>query len=258
MTFTIENSGTDTVVYNLSNVPTIGMYVLYNNIQEYSPASFPNPMFAASADLVFSQNHMILGPGERAIITVSPSPPSGVDLEDNTLSNDLLPVYSGYIPINGSNGDNMTIPYLGLTGNLYDADNLDPVASSTLGCTSEGHEYDCDTSNLTFTMPYPSTTPDSTWMKYMTYEYPKASITLNLGSALIRVDVIPQCSNYSGPTTEVFGDETAGSVYGFPMRYHSRFDNVEIEFTGMLADGTVVPAGKYALAVRVLKLFWEP
>lgn len=257
-TFTLENSGSDTITYTLSNIPAIGMYVLTNDVEDYSPASFPNPIFAASASLNFSPNLVNLAPGERAFITVTPSPPVS-DLDFNTPSDGQLPVYSGYITINGSNGDNLTIPYLGLDGSLYQADNIDPAKSTMLGCTSEGHEYNCNTANLTYTVPYPTAAPSiiTGAIKY-SGEYPEASLTIVLGSALVRADVIPVSSNYSGSTMTVLGNKTVGSVYGYPVKYVDRFDDVNILFTGMLADGTVVPAGEYALAVRALKLYGDP
>lgn len=263
MTFTLENTGSDTITYTLSNIPAIGMYVLYNDLQAYFPAYFPNPIFAASAGLNFSQDLVNLAPKERALITVTASPPSSRFDGDNSLSDGLLPIYSGYIAINGSNGDNVTIPYLGLAGSFYQADNIDPAKSSMLGCASEGHEYECKTSNLTYSVPYPTAPPGSTTGQDYGYSYPEASLTVDLGSALIRADVIPLSTNYSSPTTTtttttVLGNKTAGSVYGFPRAYQDRFDVVEVVFTGMLADGTVVPAGEYALAVRALRLFGDP
>lgn len=259
VTFTLENSGSDTVTYTLSNIPAIGVYVLSKDFQDYSPAYFPNPIFAASAGLNFSQDLVSLRPKQRAVITVTPFSP-GSDIEDSGLSAGLLPIYSGFIAINSSNGENLTIPYLGLAGSLYEAQNIDPTKSSIMGCESEGHEYDCEATSITYTVPYPTSTPTSASMGGLSYgyHYPNASITVDLGSALVRADVIPLWSNYSGPTTMVLGNQTAGSVYGFPMVYVDRFDNVGIKFTGMLADGTVVPAGEYALAVRVLKIFGDP
>lgn len=257
VTFTLENSGSNNVTYTLSNIPAIGMYVLSKNIQDYSPGSFPNPIFAASASLKFSQDLVTLRPKQRALITVTPlSPGSG----NNGLSASLLPIYSGFIAINGSNGENLTIPYLGLAGSLYEANNIDPTKSSILGCESEGHQYDCETANLTYTVPYPTSTPTSTRAAALSYgyHYPNASVVVDLGSALVRADLIPLWTNYTGSTTTVLGNTTAGSVYGFPMAYVNRFDDIDIKFTGMLADGTVVPTGEYALAVRALKMFGDP
>lgn len=257
VTFALGNSGSDTITYTFSNLPAMGMYVFSNDVEDYSPASFPNPIFAASASLNFSQDLVTLAPGERVFITVTPSPPVS-NLELNTPSDGQLPIYSGYIAINGSNGHNLTLPYLGLDGSLYQADNIDPVKSSILGCASEGHEYGCSIINLTYTVPYPTATPTMISRTGYSDAYPEASLTVVLGSALIRADVIPLSSNYSGSTTTVLGNETAGSVHGYPVTYVDRFDDVNILFTGMLADGTVVPAGEYALAVRALKLYGDP
>lgn len=254
--FVISNEGADTITYELGHFPALGMYMLqYGTGHEgYSPAGFPNPIFAAHADVNFSETTINLRPKQRAIVSVTPLPPSDDGI--GRIVEDFLPVYSGYLSINGSDGSNLTIPYLGVAGSLYDAENIDSQ-SSMLDCGGEfSYAKFCDYNNASFILPYPDG-PLEEWEYYYGEMYPTATLLLSLGSALVRADVVPLSDNYTGPIKMVLGTRTAGSVYGFPRTYLDR-ERVEVGFNGMVSDGSVVPEGRYELLVRVLKLFGDP
>lgn len=257
--FTLSNEGDDTITYELENVPALGMYMLSIDRETYTydSAYFPNPIFAASSTLNFSNTTLSLKPKARAILSVTGSPPNN---DQGMLSAQSLPVYSGYISINGSDGSNLTIPYMGVAGSLYDAQNLDP-RSTNLGCSRVYFESEasyCEWDNASFTLPYPTGQLDE-YDVLITYgAYPLVSARLSLASALVRVDVVPWSHNYTGPTTEVLGVKSVGTLYGWPMTYLDRSEFF-IGFNGMLADGSIVPEGfRYGLLVRVLKLFGDP
>lgn len=254
--FVISNEGGDTITYELGHLPALGMYMMQyeSESEEASPVGFPNPIFAAHAAMNFSESIINLRPKQRAIVRVTPLPPNTDGI--GGIIEDLLPVYSGYISINGSDGSNLTLPYLGVAGSMYDAQNIDSE-SSMLSCGGEfGYAGYCEYNNASFTVPYP-TGPLEGWDYYYGEDYPTANLALSLGSALVRADVIPLSDNYTGPTTTVLGNQTAGSVYGFPQTYLDRGD-IEVGFNGMVADGSIVPEGRFELLVRVLKLFGNP
>ncbi|KAJ4423842.1 hypothetical protein N0V82_001426 [Gnomoniopsis sp. IMI 355080] len=259
VTFHISNEGADTITYELGHFPALGMYMLQYDSENVelssSPAGFPNPIFAAHANMNFSETIINLRPKHRATVSVTPLPPTADGI--GGITEDLLPVYSGYLSINGSDGSNLTIPYVGVAGSMYDAENIDSDQSSMLNCGGTyGYAGYCDYNNASFTLPYPSGPLDE-WEYYYGTTYPTARLVLSLGSALVRADVIPLSVNYTKPTTTVLDNQTAGSVYGFPQTYLDR-DSIQIGFNGMLADGSVVPEGRYELLVRVLKLFGNP
>ncbi|KAJ4393102.1 hypothetical protein N0V93_002309 [Gnomoniopsis smithogilvyi] len=254
--FVISNEGADTITYELGHNPALGMYMLQYEPETggASPVGFPNPIFAAHADMNFSETTINLRPKQRAIVSVTPLPPTADGI--GGITEDLLPVYSGYLLINGSDGSNLTIPYLGVAGSMYDAQNINSK-SSMLSCGGElGFAGSCEYSNVSFTLPYPSG-PLEDWEYYYGEDYPTADLVLSLGSALVRADVIALATNYTGPTATVLGNQTAGSVYGFPQTYLDRGE-VGVGFNGMVADGSVVPEGYYELLVRVLKIFGNP
>ncbi|KAK2613166.1 hypothetical protein N8I77_000093 [Diaporthe amygdali] len=243
-TFGIENTGSDSVTYTLSHVPALTAYTLTEPASW--PAYFPNPTTDVAATLAFSDSTIEIPAGTTANITVSPTLPAGLEA-------DLLPVYSGYIAINGTNGDSLTVPYLGVAGSLYNATNLDQTY--TYLTTYSDPYLSSVAANTTFTVPYPTLaaaeSPDAS------IAYPAATYQLDLGARIVRVDVVPLSSNYTGNTTEVLGTTIAGSVYGYPVTYLPRYYYVA-PFTGLLADGTVVPPGQYELVVKTLRIFGDP
>lgn len=243
-TFGIENTGSSSVTYTLSHVPALTAYTLTEPASW--PAYFPNPTTDIAASLTFSDSTIEVPAGSTANITVSPTLPAGLDAS-------LLPVYSGYIAINGTNGDNLTVPYLGVAGSLYNATNLDQTYTY-LTTYSDPYLQEA-AANTTFTVPYPTLaaaeSPDANTA------YPAATYQLDLGSRTVRVDVVPLSPGYNGTTSEVLGTTIAGSVYGYPVTYLPRYYYVA-PFTGLLADGTAVSPGQYQLVVKALRIFGDP
>lgn len=253
-TFIIRNMGSQDVTYELGNSPAYSMNSL--SVESNYPLSFPNPIIAATADLKFSKTSVTLPPKARANITVEPTFPG-----ESGIMQGLLPVYSGYITINGSNGENLAIPYLGVRGSMYYAAvmteedsgyDLEDFGRPWVGTQSSSRD------NTTFTVPYPTVddAPISPTDEAR-FRYPSVEFLLNFGTRILRADVIPMSANYTGPTTTVLGLKIAGSVPGYPVQYQPR-SFFYVDFTGRLDDGSVVPEGQYSLAIRALKLFGDP
>ncbi|KAH7363774.1 peptidase S8/S53 domain-containing protein [Rhexocercosporidium sp. MPI-PUGE-AT-0058] len=102
------------------------------------------PQYARYGSVSFSQNSVMLAPGQSTTIQVSFTPPSGVDASRN-------PITSGFIKVTNNN-DNFVIPYAGLPYSRFSA------------------EY-FDTSNNTG-FPYPMSTVD--------YYYPNITVSGDL------------------------------------------------------------------------------
>ena len=254
-TFTIRNMGNETVTYQLGNSPALSMCTLPIYAYDFHPDSFPNQILAASARLEFSETSVEIPPKERADITVTPTLSA---LEEAV---DALPVYSGFITINGTNGENLTVPYLGVIGSVSSQSVMDPLESTMFGYAAEGPEAGMPSSkNITFSLPYPTLNntydPDNPYEGGY-FDYPIADVSLDFGTRILRADVIPLSANYTGPTTLVLGENVTGSVYGYPQMYLTRA-YVSVVFTGLLDDGTAVPEGKYELAVKALRLLGDP
>jgi hypothetical protein len=248
-TFTIRNMGSEAVIYEIGSSPALSMNTL--SVASNSPQAFPNAIVAATAELSFSKTVVRIPPRGRANITVEPSLPGAVGLMSG-----LLPVYSGYITINGSSGEDLAIPYLGVHGSMYYAEVMSDYAS--MGGIFPADEPSPHGHKTTFTVPYPSLGGLPLEPGPEVFDtYPSATFQLNFGTRVLRADIIPLSANYSLPTTTVLGRKIAGSVFGYPKEYQPRIATY-VYFSGMLDDGTIVPEGDYGLSIRALKLFGDP
>jgi hypothetical protein len=73
----------------------------------------------------------------------------------------------------------------------------------------------------------------------------------------LRLDIIPLEVEGELNTTEVLGIKIAGSAERYPLRWYPGRGSTEDPFTGMLADGRVVPEGRYQFVMRALKIFGD-
>jgi hypothetical protein len=94
--------------------------------------------------------------------------------------------------------------------------------------------------NTTFTLPRGNSTTGAN------VTYPAVAISLALGSPLLQVEARPADSS-----------STLGNIFGFPSPYNPRGATVS-RWNGLLANGTLVPAGSYQLITRALHIFGNP
>lgn len=244
--FAIKNTGKRSVTYTIGHTPTLTMYT-YGTGDGHYPAPFPNPIAqGASAKLAFSHDKITIPAGRSADITVVATPPHGLNAS-------AIPVYSGYVTVNGTNGDDLVVPYLGVVGSLAKLPIIDPDFNYMIHYNVYSTTPADD--NTTFIIPYPISQfaqpidppPD----------YPGALMQIDAGSPLMRVDLIPLGEAKAKlNTTKVLGVEVAGSLPGYPLPFTSRsfFANA---FTGMTQDGTIVPEGSYQFLIRALKIYGD-
>lgn len=243
--FTVSNTGKTSVIYTLGHVGAATGYTLPGNGSIF-PAPFPNELFDDYATLEFiSGTSFTLPAGQRKIVAVMATPPAGLDAE-------RLPVYSGYITINGSDSSSLSLPYLGVAGSLHSATVLDP-ALTYLSSSLLSMDNDTISANHTFLLPPPGHSNDTQY-NHNTTDLPRLFFNLALGSALVRVDVVPTSSDAN--TTESVGLATLGDVFKTPLQYQPRGPQ-SINWDGRLTTGEYVPAGVYKLAVRALKIFGD-
>ena len=82
------------------------------------PFSGPVPLVVTAASLSFSPNTFSLDPGASTQVTITVTPPAGLDPAS-------FPVYSGWATATASNGELLVVPYMGLAANLIDMEILD-------------------------------------------------------------------------------------------------------------------------------------
>lgn len=243
--FTVSNTGKSSIIYNLGHVGAATGYTLPPDGSIF-PAPFPNELHDDYATLEFiSGTSFTLPAGQRKIVSVKATPPAGLEAK-------RLPVYSGYITINGSDSSSLSLPYLGVAGSLHSATVLDPAKtylSSSVDVTGAAVS-----ANHTFMLPPPGHSNDSQYNSNST-EYPRLFINLALGSAIVRVDVVPTSSEAN--TTESLGLATIGDLYQTPREYQPRGLQSTPAWDGRLGSGEYAPAGTYKLVVRAMKIFGD-
>lgn len=245
-TFAITNTGKKSVIYKLSNIGAATSYTFAAD-GSITPQPFPGELTADFASLAFAPNDFAIPAGQRKIITVTATPPKSVDAK-------RLPVYSGYIAVNGSDGSALSLPYLGVVGSMHSAPVLD--ASETLLARSRDTNNVPVPANMTFDLPPAGMINETAYRN--TTVLPKLVGTLAMGSALVRVDVVPvsNCTTVAREAGVVFGTKTIGQPDGFPSLWNAR-GTFERSWDGKLADGTYAPAGLYKFAVKALRIFGD-
>jgi hypothetical protein len=239
--FSIFNTGKTEVTYELSNIGAATAYT-FGTDDSITPAAFPNELTADFATLSFAPNKVTIPAGHRKIITVKATAPKGLDAK-------RLPVYSGYIAINGSDGSALSLPYLGVAGSMHSHVVLD--ASNTLLARASDDENTPVKADALFVLPPPGFGKNDTSYANRT-EQPKLVVTLALGSPLVRIDAIP-LSNCTG-AKKVLGTKTLGQPEGSPIQWNAR-GTFEFVWDGEMDDGRYAPAGQYKLAVKALRIF---
>ncbi|KAK1255727.1 hypothetical protein MKX07_007986 [Trichoderma sp. CBMAI-0711] len=244
--FTIHNTGKQSVTYSIGQTPALTMYT-YGDGDSHFPAPFPNPIAeGASAELSFSHNKVTVAAGQSVDITVAATPPKGLNAS-------ALPVYSGYVTVNGTNGDGLVVPYLGVVGSLAKLPVLDPDFNYMIHYNVYSTVPAAE--NTTYVVPYPISTaaqpidppPD----------YPAPIIQIDAGTPLLRADLVA-LGDTAGKvnTTKVLGVDIVGSLPGFPLAFTSRSYFVTA-FTGMTQEGTIVPEGSYKFLIRAAKIYGD-
>ena len=245
--FSISNTGKTAVTYSLSHVGAATAYT-FSKDGSITPMIFPGELTADFASLSFSPSTFTLPAGQRKIVSVTATAPKGLDAK-------RLPVYSGYIAINGSDSSALSLPYLGVAGSMHSAVVLD--ASETLLSRKGDNNNTPVPANVTFVLPPPGFANDTSYRN--STSQPKLVGTLSMGSALVRVDVVPMsnCTTVARNAGVVFGTKTIGQPEGLPLLWNAR-GTFEHNWDGKLDDGTYAPPGLYKFAVKALRIFGDP
>lgn len=248
--FSISNNSNRSISYTLRHVGAATGYTLGN--QSLYPSAFPNDLLFENASITFDvDNPFTLEAGERKVVGVTCTPPAGLFAQ-------RLPVYSGYIVINGSDSSGLSVPYVGVVGSLKSATVM--VKGSTYITSSRsGPNTTSVASGRTFILPPPGRSNDTQFQPNIT-DYPVLQISMAMGSPLLRVDVVPISVPPDANITESLGMRTLGDVWMTPLPYQAR--NTEnapftINWDGRMSTGDYAPAGTYKMAVRALKIFGD-
>lgn len=234
LNFTLSNEGKEAITYEFSHVPAITMYTLIEG--SIYPDTFPNEPVEAAATIKFSESSVTIAAGERVVVEVLPTAPSGVDAT-------RLALWSGYVAINGTDGTSLSLPYQGLTGSLHDSVVLG--SEDTWVSRSDDDQLNPVSANTTFTLPPPGT---SNTTNATTTVLPQFNVGLALGSSKVHADVVPVGS---GNSTKSIGEPA-----DFPLLWNA-MGLTAVAWDGELESGDYAEAGTYKIIFRALRIFGD-
>ena len=232
----IKNTGKKEQTYTFTNLIAATAYTLSTG--SIIPDLFENVELltddASAATIRFDPKSLTVRPGKTGKLTLHFTQPKGLDVS-------RLPVYSGYVSINGTNGDSLTLPYGGTTSKIRDAKILNTPSGFFLASSAN---TTVPTNNTLFVFPAngANTTTDV---------LPTVSFDLAMGSRIVRLDVVPQ-NQKNIPT--IFGLKTLGAIAETPLQNQPRNNLISVPWNGKLANGKFAPAGKYQIVLRALKI----
>ncbi|KAL4867991.1 hypothetical protein BDV12DRAFT_108997 [Aspergillus spectabilis] len=246
VTFSVYNNGSESVEYSIDQVGSPTFYTLPGDGTTI-PGTFDAgdfmEMTTEYASLTFSPSTIVIPQGESSIVTVSATQPQG-------LNETRIPIYSGYVTLNGTNGDSFSIPYLGAATSMRNVTILD---------TQHGENYlrsSLDSKPVqaghTFILPAPNATTAGN-----NTSNPVFRRQLSMGTRLLRIDVKPV--NATTNVTRVLGEPTIGQISGYPKQFLGRdaISSRPVSWNGELENGKFAPPGTYSLLVRALKIFGD-
>lgn len=256
--FSITNTRDLEQTYRLGYVNTATVYTFFEG-PGWDFAQPTPPTAEAWASLSFLQGTSVTVPAGKSVnVTVTASPPTGLNAT-------RLPVYGGYITINSTTtgGDNLSIPYLGIAGSMYETPVIDPTGQTYMMRDYRGGGFEDfppgAAPNSTFTVPIPTSAkiPDDLPEEY---QIPGIHLELIMGDVVSSVHVllVPLEINGTLTTTDVLGYQAADDFFLNPDVYIDSRIGVSLPFTGMLSDNkTIVPEGRYEWRLLALKVFGD-
>ncbi|KAK7420633.1 hypothetical protein QQX98_002627 [Neonectria punicea] len=274
-TVDITNNGDEPVTYTFSSQDFGGM-----NAMNTDPETWGTPRIAWGEEVLAAPEKMVprvtfpggkftVKSGETKTAKFSFTPPAGLDASK-------LPLYSGKVVIAGSNGESLSVPYLGLAADLQKdvGDIFDyPIGFPTITSTRDDIPIS-QKSNFTFDLD-----PD-------VQDFPNLYTRLNFGTRELRWDIFDAAwterkwkyppvvgkAGYVGAATswaqlnnkQIFNAtvDDADDLITLPMTDVPRsivgLYGTELWWLGRLANGSQIAPGKYNMRFAALKPFGNP
>lgn len=250
VTFTLLNTGGKEATYKLGHSAALTTYAL--DPEGYLESNVPFEITRATANIAFEADEVTVAAGAEVGITVRCTAPEA--------NKSRWPMYSGYITLNGTNGDNLAVSYVGNAGSMRDAQILRndrngwQSAWLSQGGWDVGLPVEADT---VFTVPKPSGDRPADFDIYED-EVPVVIAYPEFSTRILRYDLVASHSNATTrcalPHEDWLGYETYGEIWGgrdANTNIHTEYLKV---FVGYLANGTPVPPGRYSILVSALRL----
>ncbi|KAK8143983.1 hypothetical protein G3M48_006491 [Beauveria asiatica] len=258
----ITNTAESDVSYDVSHLAATTLYTLPKDVTKpmlgnLGPAELDlddrelgGESVPGTADIKLSPSSFTLRPNQSATVSVSAEEPSGLNAT-------RLPLWSGWITVAGSDGRNLTVPYLGLTGSLRSATKLLPTTlqlrngspRNKPGSPASIDKLSKIRSGNVFSRLYVLASP------HVLMDI----VPLDLCPP--ETQTSPDPSRHCVPGSMIqdsYGLKSVGQVAGFPRHYTSRsYQDLQGEWDGALANGQYAPPGRYKIVARTLAVFGD-
>ncbi|KAF2703341.1 subtilisin-like protein [Pleomassaria siparia CBS 279.74] len=240
----IKNTGKTAQTYTFANVIAATAYTL--EAGSAYPALFENIELLAdagsTATIHFEPASLTVAPGKSGRVTAHFTQPK-------TLEAARIPFYSGYVAVNGTNGDSLTLPYAGTTTSLKSVRIVDDADGYPYVANSRFTNLPLTANSTAFVLPGANGTAN------LGTTYPTVVYVLAIGSRIVRFDVVPEKPTYSTPL--ILGQPAIGAIAGTPVENNPRNNLLTVAWDGQLANGQYAPAGNYKILFRALKIFGD-
>lgn len=252
LAFEIRNEGAEALTYDLTHTPAPTLYTFSPGNNTVTPfnndTAFPaNILPDVAATVSLSASSLTIDAGGSAVVTVTVTPPAGLDAS-------RVPLYSGFLSIAVSNGEALSLPYGGIGAPLKSV----PVLDTTLGQertylianTTDGNvRPGLEGNNLTSTFVLPRVIGNvsvSTLLTNLTL--PGFSMKPLFGSRQLNASLFQEGHDL-GPI----------STIGESRGYYVRDSEETFLFYGRLADGTFVQdSGIFRFRLQLLRVRGDP
>ncbi|KAH7161590.1 hypothetical protein EDB81DRAFT_644428, partial [Dactylonectria macrodidyma] len=243
----LKNTGSSLVTFKVSHVAASSVQARDEYLYPYE--YFP-PLLDAAGSIEAPESIAVpAGATKELQVTIN----SPENLEPNSGV-----VWSGKIVLEGSNGEFVAVPYMGVEASTY---NWTPLEGSPLAFrydSESGYLYPVDWEGKAY-KPAELDSPEIYFaLRYGTYEF---SIDL-VGADWTKEDFEYPLSAESG-ANKWFGSvrtqpDVFGSYTNFPSQYPVRFSNVGFNKFQCFSNGTDIPSGRYRILSRALRMFGNP
>lgn len=234
VTFKIANEGDEDVTYELFNIPAATAYTKEGG-DAVMPMAFPNELVEEHAELSFDPAEVTVPAGGEIEVSVTPSPP-------DTLDEARLPVWSGWISLNATDGPSLRLAYQGVSGSLKSQTVLGDSYLIVVppGAVSMDFALEHAAENITFVLP-PQGLANQT---ILGLPLPGAAFDLAMGTSHIEVEILTA------------DGESVGAHRESPMSWVSRVLDF-MAWDGELAGGEFAEEGLYKFRTRALRIFGD-
>ncbi|KAK8057880.1 hypothetical protein PG996_011817 [Apiospora saccharicola] len=257
--FTVENAGAEAATYEIGHLRALSMYAMISTLSGDVLAGYPNPTVDAWAELTFDpekrhtnvflpnvQRHH--HPGRRLRPNRRDRHPAPRRQRHPAPRLQRLRQHQQHP---GADEERLVLPYLGVVGSMRAAPILSPNSAYLANYGSPA------AANTSYTLP-PSPPNPAPFEPETGDEGKLPNMLLNpmMGTRLLYVHVVALDDTDKNTVKTPTGISSLGPLAGWPMRYLAAA-NQRAYFVGLLADGTVLPAGSYKMVASALRIFGD-